>query len=156
MPVRLPEYSVNPSCRTIWRTSSFLSLAHARRVREGVSSPRPCGQLCGGRRSAPDPDRSSRSQSDHPPNRVGEGAEASPSGLVMEIPRFHERLRMRTNAVRPMPVPQSGREPLRLIVRFLAGATRFVLDSIYCRGDSMPKKRKRLTPGATAIAERRR
>jgi hypothetical protein len=39
-------------------------------------------------------------------NAVGDAANASPSGLVMEIPRFHDRLRMRTNAVRPMPVPQ--------------------------------------------------
>src|SRR6476660_3233218 len=31
-------------------------------------------------------------------NGVGDGANASPSGLVMEIPRFHDRLRMRTNA----------------------------------------------------------
>lgn len=56
-----------------------------------------------------------RTLTDHPGlnliillNRVGDGAEASPSGLVMEIPRFHEKLRMRTNAVRPMPVPQWG------------------------------------------------
>jgi hypothetical protein len=38
-------------------------------------------------------------------NGVGDGENALPSGLVMEIPRFHDRLRMRTNAVRPMPVP---------------------------------------------------
>ena len=40
-------------------------------------------------------------------NRVGDRADGchSPSGLVMEIPRFHERLRIRMNAVRPMPVP---------------------------------------------------
>ena len=41
-------------------------------------------------------------------NRVSDRADGchSPSGLVMEIPRFHERLRIRMNAVRPMPVPQ--------------------------------------------------
>jgi hypothetical protein len=40
-------------------------------------------------------------------NRVSDRADGchSPSGLVMEIPRFHERLRIRMNAVRPMPVP---------------------------------------------------
>jgi Family of unknown function (DUF6496) len=76
-----------------------------------------------------------RTLTDHPGldliivlNRVGDGAEAYPSGLVMEIPRFHERLRMRTNAVRPMPVPQWGREPLRLIVRFSCGCDPFCLE----------------------------
>jgi hypothetical protein len=42
----------------------------------------------------------------------------------VEIPRFHDRLRKRTNAVRRMPVPQSGREPLPLIVRSPEGAIR--------------------------------
>ena len=42
-------------------------------------------------------------------NRVSDRADRchSPSGLVMEIPRFHKKnARIRMNAVRPMPVPQ--------------------------------------------------
>ena len=44
------------------------------------SGPRPCGQLCGGCRSAPDPDRSSRSQSDHPPQPRGRWGRGLPIG----------------------------------------------------------------------------
>lgn len=95
-----------------------------------------------------------RTLTDHPGlnliillNRVGDGAEASPSGLVMEIPRFHEKLRMRTNAVRPMPVPQSGREPLRLIVRFSRRCDPFCIDSIYCRGDSYAQEEETADAG---------
>jgi hypothetical protein len=37
-------------------------------------------------------------------NRLSDPADGSPSGQVTEIPRFHDRLRIRLNAVRPMPV----------------------------------------------------
>ena len=101
-----------------------------------------------------------RTLTDHPSldliivlNRVGDGA-GYRSGLVMEIPRFHEKLRMRTNAVRPMPVPQSGREPLRLIVRFSRRCDPFCIDSIYCRGDSYAQEEETADAGGKAIAER--
>ena len=44
----------------------------------------------------------------------------SPSGLVMEVPPFHDTLRnAKSNALRTTAVPQSCREPLR----FRRGAT---------------------------------
>ena len=48
----------------------------------------------------------------------------SPSGLVMEVPPFHDTLRnAKSNALRTTAVPRSGREPLPLIARFRPGAT---------------------------------
>ena len=57
-------------------------------------------------------------------NHVGDGADASPSGLLMEIARFHDRA---PNAHQRGPADAGsnwGREPLPSIVRSPAGATR--------------------------------
>jgi hypothetical protein len=48
----------------------------------------------------------------------------SRSGLVMEVPPFHDTLRNpKSNALRTKAVLQSEREPLPLIVRFRRGAS---------------------------------
>jgi Family of unknown function (DUF6496) len=75
--------------------------------------------------------------------RERDRAGGSGSGLVMEMPRFHDRLRRtRGNAVRTIAVPQIGREPASLIVRFPAGATP-CFGSIFFEEARMAKKRKR-------------
>ena len=77
-------------------------------------------------------------------NRVGDGAEAYPSGLVMKIPRFHERLRMRTNAVRPMPVPQWGEGTLTFDRTFFPRVRPVLFGTAsIVEEPRMPKKRKR-------------
>jgi hypothetical protein len=58
--------------------------------------------------------------------RMGDRADGrySRSALVMEVPPFHDTLRnAKSNALRATAVPQSGREPLALIVVFRGGAT---------------------------------
>jgi Family of unknown function (DUF6496) len=77
--------------------------------------------------------------------RMGGGTDYchSRSGLVMEMPPFHDMLR-KTQVQRGAEddVPRARREPLPLIGRFLAGATS-CFNSLYYRETSMAKKRKR-------------
>ena len=54
-------------------------------------------------RSAPDPDRSPTSRSDHRPQQRGRWGRGLPIGVVMEIPRFQ--------------APRSSRRPIRLRTR---------------------------------------
>ena len=53
-------------------------------------------------------------------NRVGDAADYARSGLVMEMPHFHDTLRIAHQRGADDAVPQAGRESLPFIVRFPA------------------------------------